>query len=473
MRIEPAEPHWQKLGGLIAQRLGLHFPDARCADLRRGFEQAMQEFGYDDPVACVDWLASTPPNCSQEKVLAKYFTVGETYFFREPETLQALADTVLPELIRRRRGRDQRLRIWSAACCTGEEAYSLAILLHRLLPDLADWGVSIIATDINPQALARAERGIYSNWSFRGFPAWQKSRYFTQRAEGDYALVPEIKKLVVFQHLNLATAAYPLQAIGLVDIDIILCRNVLMYFTPVAAQQVIDNMHRTLADGGWLAVSPSEAGGAVFQQFRTVNYPGTILFQKKTAPLPLPQPARPSSESGSALGMVTQASATSPTSAAASSAVFSNHATRRTASQEPEQDSDLQRLARRARALADIGHHTEALICCDQWTGADRLNPAGYYLRAVILQEQGRLEQARMALQSALYLDQDFVLAHFALGCLARRCGRDAQSRRHFANVQQLLRRRQPDAPLAGADGLCARRLAEIVASLVQDGAVA
>ena len=122
MRIEPAEPHWQKLGGLIAQRLGLHFPDARCADLRRGFEQAMQEFGYDDPVACIDWLASTLPNCSQEKVLAKYFTVGETYFFREPETLQALADSVLPELIRRRRGRDQRLRIWSAACCTGEEA---------------------------------------------------------------------------------------------------------------------------------------------------------------------------------------------------------------------------------------------------------------------------------------------------------------------------------------------------------------
>jgi chemotaxis protein methyltransferase CheR len=470
MHTEGLEPHWQKLGSLIAQRLGLHFPDARREDLRRGFKLAMREFGFAEPAACIDWLASAPPNRSQEKVLAKHLTVGETYFFREPATLQALGDSILPELIRRRRGRDQRLRIWSAACCSGEEAYSLAILLHRLLPDLAEWQVSIIATDINAQALTKAATGIYSKWSFRGVPAWQKARYFTQREDGAYAIVPEIRKLVAFHHMNLATAAYPSPAAGLIDVDIIFCRNVLMYFTPAIAQQVVGNMHRTLGDGGWLAVSPSEAGGAVFQQFRTVNYPGTILFQKKPAPLPLPRDAGHPLESEGAAAMVPPLSPALPEKAAVPRAVMPGQTMRQTALIEPAKTCAVQQLARRARALADIGRLAEALACCDQWTAADKLDPAGYYLRAVILQEQGQLEQARIALQSALYLNQEFVLAHFALGCLARRCGKAVESRRYFANAQQLLQRCHPDAPLPESDGLCAGRLAEVLSSFAQDG---
>ena len=144
-----SETQWMRLSEFIAEHMGLHFPRERWADLQRGMAGAAVECGFDDAAACADWLLSAPPTRTQLQVLANHLTVGETYFFRDKRTFDVLASRVLPELIDARRGRERRLRLWSAACCSGEEAYSLAILLHQVLPDLADWHVTILATDIN------------------------------------------------------------------------------------------------------------------------------------------------------------------------------------------------------------------------------------------------------------------------------------------------------------------------------------
>ena len=136
---EVRESQWSQLTELIAERMGLHFPRERWGDLQRGLAGAAQELGFEDAAACVTCLLSAPPTKAQLQVLASHLTIGESYFFRDRQTLEAFADNILPELIRARRGRDQRLRIWSAACCTGEEPYSLAILLHQRLPDLREW----------------------------------------------------------------------------------------------------------------------------------------------------------------------------------------------------------------------------------------------------------------------------------------------------------------------------------------------
>ena len=136
-------PQWSQLSELIAEKMGLHFPRERRDDLQRGLAGAAEEFGFEDAAACVGWLLSAPLTKAQLQVLASHLTIGETYFFRDKQTLEALAGSILPELIRARRGGEQRLHIWSAACCTGEEPYSLAILLHKMLPDLQDWQVTI------------------------------------------------------------------------------------------------------------------------------------------------------------------------------------------------------------------------------------------------------------------------------------------------------------------------------------------
>jgi chemotaxis protein methyltransferase CheR len=282
------ESQWPPLSEFVARRMGLHFPRERRDDLQRGLAGAAQEFGFPDAAACADWLLAAPPSESQLQVLASHLTIGETYFFRDPQTLEALARTVLPELIRLRRGREQRLRIWSAGCCSGEEPYTLAILLHEALPDLSDWQVTITATDINPRFLHKAAAGVYGEWSFRNAPAGLKERYFHRTADGRYAIAPRIRKLVDFSHLNLAQDAYPSLATGTNAMDIIFCRNVLMYFTPPQARTVIGNLHHALVEGGWLAVSPSEASQALCPEFTAVNFPGAIFYRKGD---PAPAPA--------------------------------------------------------------------------------------------------------------------------------------------------------------------------------------
>ena len=145
----------------------------------------------------------------QLHALASHLTVGETYFFRERKTFDALSNVILPELISRRRGREQRLRLWSAACCTGEEAYSLAILLQQLLPDWKDWNVTILATDINERFLQKAAAGIYGEWSFRDCGPLFKERHFTRAPDGRYQVAAHVRDWVKFAQLNLAEDSFP------------------------------------------------------------------------------------------------------------------------------------------------------------------------------------------------------------------------------------------------------------------------
>ena len=156
----------------VEKRLGLHFPEGRTRELERGIRFASREFGYEDADSCLRWLLSSPVSHGQIETLASHLTVGETYFFRDRGSFDALGEHVLPDLIRARKGKEQRLRIWCAGCSSGEEAYSIAMSLDRILPDMEDWRVTILATDINPQGLERAARGVYRDWSFWGTPGW-------------------------------------------------------------------------------------------------------------------------------------------------------------------------------------------------------------------------------------------------------------------------------------------------------------
>ena len=153
---------------LIASRLGLDFSKGRQADLERGLVQACRTSSVSAPETYLAWLATLPDESTEWRRLAGHLTVGETYFFRDRALFEALEQHVLPSLIEARRVEGiLRLRLWSAGSATGEEPYSLAILLDRLLPDLSEWAHTILATDINPDALEAARRGCYREWSFR------------------------------------------------------------------------------------------------------------------------------------------------------------------------------------------------------------------------------------------------------------------------------------------------------------------
>lgn len=459
------------LSDFLAAQTGLYFPKKRWGDLERGIVAAACQFGLPDAQTCARRLLSAPLTRSQIEVLASHLTVGETYFFREKRSFEVLEQHILPELLHAHEYTGRRLRIWSAGCSTGEEAYSIAMLLDRLIPDSEKWNVTILATDINPTFLGKAAQGVYGEWSFRGTPAWIRTQHFKHGKNARFEIQPRIRKRVTFSYLNLADDVYPSLTNNTNAMDMIFCRNVLMYFTAAQAQKVIENLHRSLVYGGWLIVSPAETSNSLFSRFIAVGFPGAVLYRK---PADAESPAVATAYPAVAAGLLSETLA--PESLVGDAALATPlHAVPLNLDHPAVQSDELPPFAvnasaapsRTARACANQGRLAEAAEWCGKAIAADKLNPSHLYLLATIRQEQGQYDRAVQSLMRALYLDPDFVLAHFALGnlCLAQDRRREAE--RHFRNALALLHQRPRDEILPESDGLSAARLVEIITSVL------
>ncbi|MDE2058111.1 MAG: tetratricopeptide repeat protein [candidate division NC10 bacterium] len=442
---------------LIAGRLGLDFSRGRQADLERGLVQACHTSSVSAPETYLAWLATLPDESAEWRRLASHLTVGETYFFRDGALFEALEQHVLPSLITgRRTERNRRLRLWSAGCATGEEPYSLAILLDRLLPDLADWALTILATDINPDALETARRGRYREWSFRETPQWIRDRYFHRLSAETFEVDPRIRRMVTFAPLNLAKDGYPGVVTNTSAVDLILCRNVLMYFTREAQQAATVLLERALVRGGWLAVSPAEASVELYHPLVTVTFRAAILYRKGeefAANLPLSDfNSAPEVDSG---WRVADSPMQEPRHMEQADPLILSET--KLTEAPPETPSDLQR----AQALADQGKLEAARELCEAALVQDRLDPGAHLLLAAVCHERGEIPLALEALRRAIYLAPDSAAAHFLLGSLLLRQGQRKRGRRSMETVVSLLNSVPREEAVAGGDGLTAGRLLE------------
>jgi len=504
------ETPWSRLSDALGAQMGLHYPRERWGDLERGIRAAVPAFGMASIDACVDWLLSAPLSRHQIEVLASCLTVGETYFFREKRSFDVLREHILPDLLRQRQSSERRLRIWSAGCCTGEEPYSIAILLAGMIPDLRSWNISILATDIDPNFLRKASSGVYSEWSFRDSLPGIKSSYFRKTQEGRYEIAPRIKDLVTFSYLNLAEDTYPSVANGTNAMDIVFCRNVLMYFEPAHANRVLQRLGWSLVEDGWLFLNPVEIPHAALPQLAPVHFGDVIVHRKTSAPFVVERsvaeyvslesmrvPTTPEWLRGTpetplqdktpftrrardqpAATVTTQRRpATREQNAEPATPSATPHQEAATAYKEGRYAEAVQGIlgilanapddpaatALLARTYANQGRLAEALQCCERAIAGDKLNAGWRHLMATILQELGRPEEATEAFRRALYLDQNNALVHFALGNLLRRQGHTEDGRRHLRNALALLNACQPDQIVPESEGISAGRLAEII----------
>ena len=460
------EPTLTRLSGFLAREMGLMFPRERWSDLERGMIPAAKAFGFAAVEECIAWLLSAHLTRRQIEILAAFLTIGETYFFRDPRVFEVLEQQILPELLRARRGGDQRLRLWSAGCASGEEAYSIAIVLHRLVRDLDQWNLFILATDINAAALAKGRGGVYGDWSFRNAPAWLKEHYFTREGEGHYQVIAPVRRMVSFEYLNLAEDSYPSLYSNSNAMDVIMCRNVLMYFAPEMAHMVVDKLNRALVQGGWLIVSPTEHARIAAEPLEPVSFDGAILYRKEAPPYQPPEVAPPLPEA--------EAVQTTPVTAKSLECAETMYGK----GEYHEAAALLSALYDGAvipvgpmtlliRCHANRGELDAALELCDATLEREKMDPALHFLRAEILQEKGRSEEALDSLNRALYLDPELVLAHFVLGNLCIWSGRPEKARKHFRNA--LLERYQPDDILPDSEGMTAARVREIIRSTMPD----
>ena len=493
MRDAVSEYLLSQLSDFLADKMALHFPRERWRDLAYRAASAAKAFGFEDPQAFIRRLVSTALSKDQMEVLANHFTIAETYFWREPDIFEALQDHILPERLRLRENGAKRLRIWSAGCATGEEPFSLAILLRRTLPSIEQWQVSILATDINPRALRKAARGVYRAWSFRNAPVWLQKEYFFQRSDGLFEIIPQVRNMVSFAYLNLAQDLYPSVGNNTNAMDLIFCRNVLMYFTPERAAMVGRNIYEALVDGGWLIVGASELSLSVLRPFAPVQFQAAMGYRKPTgdfraaatfereeraypetdarpveitacAPVSMERPLQsPLADIG--LGEAPDVVQSSACTIAADPQA------------DPPNGAPLGQTQDRGappaaapsiRRLANQGRLTAALDLSEQLIAADKLNPGLYYLRATILQEQHRESEAIASFRRSLYLDPDFVLAHFSLGILLARKRNRKAARKCFDNALALLTTYRNEEILPESDGITAARFREIIQATVQ-----
>jgi chemotaxis protein methyltransferase CheR len=489
IRVIP-EALLQRLSDYLTRMVGLHFAKRNWKELQQKMSVVMSDFGFDKVEEFIETLLSLAPTRNQIEILARHLTVGETFFFRERKAFTILEQSLLPALIDARRKTEKRLRFWSAGCSTGEEPYSLAILLDKLIPDLKDWNVTILATDINAGALRKAEEGTYSDWSFRDNPPWFKERYFEKVDGNHYRLLPRIRKMVTFSYLNLSEDHYPALLSSTNAMDFIFCRNVLMYFALGQIGLTAERFHRALLDGGCLIVSPVETALLTHSPFVTVRFQDSTFFRKDIHKTKAVQKAARHAEKGSipcpSLTPVTaeHRRPEKPSRPAKQATLKKPDAAERTPYEEaaalyqnglyPEAEERLRKLMSNggrnqesctllAKVLANQGKLEEALDCCEEAVLADKCNARLYYLLATILAEQKKEDEARGSLKKALYLDRNFVLAHFAFANLSLRSGKPADARKYFSNVTEILSGYKPDDIIPESEGITAGRLAEII----------
>lgn len=469
-----------KLRESVSSMIGMNFPRERFCDLERGIRSAAEEFGFKDTESCIWWLINSPLTRKQIEILASNFTVGETYFFRENRSFGVLEEHILPDLIRLRSNKEKYIRIWSAGCSTGEEPYSIAILLNKMIPDLVDWNITILATDINPCFLQKATEGVYNEWSFRETQGWIR-KYFRKTKSG-FEISPDIKKMVTFSYHNLAEDTYPSLLNNTNGMDIIFCRNVLMYFSTELTKKVIRNLYHSLVEGGWLIVSPVERSHVLFSIFETIDFEGASIYKKDSLkshtreeliPIMIPSCPLPGLikitplQPPDFIPELKKAEELQPYEEALM--LYENGRYAEVVEKIgslASLDHDTKAKTLLARAYANQGILTEALEWCEKAIATDNLNPGCHYLRATILQELGQVEEAMKSLKRALYLDQDFVLAHFGLGNLNKLQGKFRESEKSFENALMLAKRFRKDEILPGSEGVTAGRLSEIITSI-------
>jgi chemotaxis protein methyltransferase CheR len=482
----------------VAHHLGLQFNESKLGFLVEVLHRRLDAYGH-HPIPYLDFLESPASQPEELRELAKELTVTETYFLRNLDQFRAFVEVALPHRLSIGLA-SRQLRVLSAGCASGEEAYSMAILAREtgLHPR---WDLSIRAVDMNPAMLEKARRACFSEWSLRETPAEIRRRWFTPQGR-DFDLDPEIRAAVTFELHNLAQEDSGLWRRS--SFDVIFCRNVLMYFTPEAMRGLVARMAEALVPGGYLFLGHAETLRGLSQDFVLLHTHETFYYQRQES---LQRPRASAQVAGNPLGptelpaadgwattwietvqhmsrrvkMLTETasrSAPQPTSAAVPRAdlcvalelLRTEHFEEALLllSELPldsAEDPDL--LLLRAVLLTHGGQTAAAAKVCAQLLQLDALNAGAHYVLAMCREgdndQKGAVEHDHLA----AYLDPTFAMPHLHLGLIARRRGERESARRELAEAFQLLKHEDASRLLLFGGGfsrdalvaLCSREL--------------
>lgn len=475
----------ERFRDIVARTFGLRFDDARLGHLAEVLERRLESTRQ--PSGAYLSLLDTPGLGPEEtRALAHELTVSETYLFRNIEQFRALTEVALPARMAARFA-SRRLRLLSAGCASGDEAYSIAILLGQL-SGLEGWEVSIQGVDLSAAAIEKAIHARYSAWSLRETPAEVQKRYF--RPDGrDFVLDPAVRTKVTFRERNLVQDDDELWQRE--TFDVVFCRNVIMYLTAEAARGLVERLSRSLAPGGFLYLGHAETLRSLSRDFHLRHTHGTFYYQRREAQEPAipegveltPDPARAAQGDPAAsiadgdswvesirraserVHFLTRAPSSRPGPSTPEPVVA--RAPRERARADLVPAVHLLRSERYAEAQAILGHLPPESACdpdalllkavllthggdlgtaeevCRELLARDEMNAEAHYVMALCREEAGAARSAVEHDRLAAYLDPSFAMPRLHLGLLARRAGDNGAARRELEHALALLDREE------------------------------
>lgn len=497
---------------LISQRTGLYIREKDKQLLQQVIEQRMRALNltwaseYYRFLLESSWTTEDDSPAQNEwHVLAQLLTNTESYFFRDRGQFALLREKILPQLIAWRRAQQKQqgtskpsLRLWSAGCASGEEVYSVAILLWELLPDLYNWDLFVLGTDINQYILDKARAGIYGDWSFRLTSERFQKRYFSPHKSG-WQLDAKIRNLVTFHYGNLVNDSTYRTG----DMDLILCRNVFIYFQPESIALVLNKFYKTLREGGYLLTAHTELYGQDLSPFRVRIFPESVAYQRcetsgsQVTPPPPPattpvvrwqRPSRSNSVSRSSVGKrpISQNKnrlRSHQNVSRISNSSNSSNSSRSSTTQSPRstQFSEAEKLLCQgyyrqaiaqaqtyledaayqlpahtliAQAHANLGDYNRANYYCQLALDIDANAAQPYHILAQIAAEKGNLEVAKSFFKRVLYLEPESISAYLHLGSIYQAQNELVRARKMLENALKLLEKMPPDSIFYPEEGI-------------------
>jgi chemotaxis protein methyltransferase CheR len=277
--VQLSDKDFEMLRDFIYNICGIYFSNSKKYFLESRLKRRMEAVAAKSYQEYYAYLKTGNGSATELKRLLDEITTNETCFFRNVPQLNAVEQQLLPEIVAHK-GKIgfRKIRIWSAGSSSGEEAYTLAmVLLEKRNALLKDWIIDIVGTDINETVLAQAKEGVYNDYAVRNTPDYYLRKYFRQEAPGSYILAPEVKKLVNFSQVNLYDDN---KMLFMKSFDFIFCANVLIYFDLASKSKIVQHFYNNLQPYGYFFVGQSESLHGVNDQFRTVHFPGGFTYKK-------------------------------------------------------------------------------------------------------------------------------------------------------------------------------------------------
>jgi chemotaxis protein methyltransferase CheR len=476
MSASPSSGDVERFRGIVARGLGLHFEESGLGRLADVLKKRLEATRQSAEVYFANLDLPMVPR-TELGAIAGELTVAETYFFRNPDQFRAFVQSVLPDRMAARRG-VHRLRVLSAGCASGEEPYTVAMVLRESLDP--SWEVSIRAVDINPAMILKARQTRYGAWSLRATPPQTQRRWFTQQ-DRDFVLDSTLCQTIVFEERNLSEDDADLWKSE--SYDVVFCRNVLMYFEPDAAQSLVSRIARALMPGGYLFLGHAETLRGLSQEFHLQHSEDAFYYRRKAvmesdgrsrggaagepqhASLPLPVHAL-IEDAGTWVEAIQNSAdrireltrdAKDPSGPAALKPGWDLGRLLELLGRErfgdaldlvrafpPESAADPEVLLLRAVLLTHSGEFAGAESVCRELLEIEDFNSGAHYLLALcregVRDTSGAIDQD----QIAVYLDPDFAMPRLHLGLIARRAGDSVMALREFGHALLLLQREDP-----------------------------